>query len=170
MISARRSKYSYGTRISRKWTDEDDKRLASNKDKHLIKMSVDGKLYALDIFFVFLKRNHLVPTDKIVEHTFSPLQLSQEKVGFEMLRSEKEDVEYSSESTVEKISEVVVSLPEEWQQMSHIKSSHDMKLTAKMKFGTDVYFEAMEMMNHTSEKTTFPFEVIDQRFCSMKEK
>ncbi|KAG2500198.1 hypothetical protein HYH03_001778 [Edaphochlamys debaryana] len=150
LVSARRSRLTYGTSPCVPWTAEHDAApLYLRKE-----WNADDQCYAAcGLFHTFVKRGQLVQADEVVRQSFNPFLKRQRWIGFGVYASAAEHVERAGEPGVRKLATVYLELPPGWGDgLPHRK---DNPLELEFRFGsTEITVVARDVRSNNSVATS----------------
>ncbi|GIQ88183.1 hypothetical protein KIPB_010378 [Kipferlia bialata] len=109
VISARRSRYTYGVQFCERFDPQNQHHLA-NMATH--KKDIDGTAYCTQILSPFVKMNDAVEVDHTVSETFYPMLQTQTDLSFQIFHCESRDSYFVTDRGVKKLGKPVqVKIP-----------------------------------------------------------
>ena len=145
VIRSRRSRLTYGCRMSAPFNDELDL-----KSKRFFAEDKND-WYCYDRFDTFVLAGESVAVDEKVQKTFTPINRNQTQMGLKFYATKKTKVRYTDESEVEQLGELTVEIPD-------TSKGLDRPVEVTMYFGkTEIKVEAKDLTSGKQYNTTLRF-------------
>ncbi|GLC61379.1 hypothetical protein PLESTB_001749800 [Pleodorina starrii] len=133
LVTARRSRLTYGISCRSLWTSDDAASAAAFGYPPKLWKDEDREYVADGVFEVYVRRNELVGLDQVVRRTFCPTSRTTTAVGIDLYATDAEEGRYTAEPGMRRVAAVVMELPAGW--TASVPRRQDYDIEVELRFG-----------------------------------